>query len=87
MTERDVDEIKECVADDEDSGAVTVNDAAGVAASDASASGSSAEKAPNQQVKRTNCHFCGYLCGFLATVENGRIVDLKVDPTRYPYSE
>ena len=39
------------------------------------------------EIKRTNCHFCGYLCGFLATVEDGRIVDLQVDPTRYPYSE
>ena len=40
-----------------------------------------------QEIKRTNCHFCGYLCGFLATVEDGRIVDIKVDPSRYPYSE
>ncbi len=39
------------------------------------------------EIKRTNCHFCGYLCGFLATVEDGRVVDLQVDPTRYPYSE
>ena len=40
-----------------------------------------------REIKRTNCHFCGYLCGFLATVEDGRIVDLQVDPSRYPYSE
>ena len=40
-----------------------------------------------QKKVRTNCHFCGYLCGFLASVENGRLVDLEVDPSRYPYSE
>lgn len=37
--------------------------------------------------KRTNCHFCGYLCGVVATVEDGRVVDLRPDPTRYPYDE
>ncbi len=37
--------------------------------------------------KKTNCHFCGYLCGFVATVEDGRVVDLEPDPTRYPYDE
>ena len=40
-----------------------------------------------KEIKRTNCHFCGYLCGFLATVEDGRVTDLQVDPTRYPYNE
>ncbi len=35
----------------------------------------------------TNCHFCGYCCAFLATVEEGRVVDLEPDPTRYPYDE
>ncbi|WP_165054421.1 MULTISPECIES: molybdopterin-dependent oxidoreductase [unclassified Adlercreutzia] len=36
--------------------------------------------------KRTNCHFCGYCCAFTATVdEDGRVVDLEPDPTRYPY--
>lgn len=49
--------------------------------------GASEKDAPKREIKRTNCHFCGYLCGFLATVEDGRIVDLAVDPTRYPYSE
>ncbi|MBQ9003044.1 MAG: molybdopterin-dependent oxidoreductase [Eggerthellaceae bacterium] len=39
------------------------------------------------EIKPTNCHFCGYCCAFLATVENGRVVDLKPDPTRYPYDE
>ena len=86
MIERDVDEIKECAACGE--GAVAdAHDVAGVAAGDVPADGGVAEETSNRQVKRTNCHFCGYLCGFLATVENGRIVDLKVDPTRYPYSE
>lgn len=36
-------------------------------------------------IKPTNCHFCGYLCAFNATVEDGRVVDLEPDPTRYPY--
>lgn len=39
------------------------------------------------EMKRTNCHFCGYCCAFNATVENGRVVDLVPDPTRYPYDE
>ena len=46
-----------------------------------------AEDAQGRQVKKTNCHFCGYLCGFLATVEDGKVVDLEPDPTRYPYDE
>ncbi len=37
--------------------------------------------------KPTNCHFCGYLCAFIATVEHGRVVDLEPDPSRYPYDE
>ena len=39
------------------------------------------------EIKPTNCHFCGYCCAFLATVEDGRIVDIQPDPTRYPYDE
>lgn len=35
--------------------------------------------------KPTNCHFCGYLCGLIATVEDDRVIDLEPDPTRYPY--
>ena len=77
MIEREADDIKECVADGEGVDA-TVANVTGAAASDVSAVGGEAEETPNRQVKRTNCHFCGYLCGFLATVENGRIVDLKV---------
>ncbi|MBQ3106564.1 MAG: molybdopterin-dependent oxidoreductase [Eggerthellaceae bacterium] len=38
-----------------------------------------------RETLRTNCHFCGYLCAFLATVEDGRVVDLQPDSTRYPY--
>ncbi|MBO4353249.1 MAG: molybdopterin-dependent oxidoreductase [Eggerthellaceae bacterium] len=39
------------------------------------------------EIKPTNCHFCGYCCAFLATVEDGRVVDLRPDPSRYPYDE
>jgi thiosulfate reductase/polysulfide reductase chain A len=39
-----------------------------------------------QEIK-SNCHYCGYLCGFIATVEDGKLVDLAPDPTRYPYDE
>ena len=38
-----------------------------------------------QEKKPTNCHYCGYCCAFIATVEDGRVVDLEPDPTRYPY--
>ena len=38
-----------------------------------------------REVLRTNCHFCGYLCAFNATVEDGRVMELEPDPTRYPY--
>jgi anaerobic selenocysteine-containing dehydrogenase len=34
---------------------------------------------------RTNCRFCGYLCGLTATVEAGRVTAVEPDPTRYPY--
>ena len=37
--------------------------------------------------RKTNCHFCGYLCGLVATVEDGRVVHLEPDPSRYPYDE
>ena len=39
------------------------------------------------EVKPTNCHFCGYCCAFLADVEDGRVVGLRPDPSRYPYDE
>ena len=38
------------------------------------------------EVRKGNCHYCGYLCGFDVTLENGRVVDLAPDPTRYPYN-
>lgn len=37
------------------------------------------------EIKKSNCHYCGYLCGFNATVEDGRLVALDPDPDRYPY--
>lgn len=37
------------------------------------------------EARKTNCHFCGYLCGFTAHVEDGRITGLEPDPERYPY--
>lgn len=35
--------------------------------------------------RRANCHFCGYLCGFVATVEDGKVTAVEPDPSRYPY--
>ncbi|MDR1712969.1 MAG: molybdopterin-dependent oxidoreductase, partial [Coriobacteriales bacterium] len=44
-----------------------------------------------RRIVKSNCHYCGYLCGFLATVEDTpegeRLVALEPDPSRYPYSE
>ena len=40
-----------------------------------------------RELKPTNCHFCGYLCAFTATVEDGRVIDLEPDTSRYPYDE
>ncbi|MCB2173505.1 molybdopterin-dependent oxidoreductase, partial [archaeon] len=34
---------------------------------------------------RTNCRLCGYLCGMIAKVEEGEILEIVPDPTRYPY--
>jgi anaerobic selenocysteine-containing dehydrogenase len=43
------------------------------------------------RVVKSNCHYCGYLCGFLATVKDTpageRLVELVPDPSRYPYNE
>ena len=36
-------------------------------------------------IRKTNCHYCGYLCAFEARVEDGRIVEFTPDSTRYPY--
>lgn len=40
-----------------------------------------------KRIVKSNCHFCGYLCGLLATVEDGRVVGLEPDPSRYPYDD
>lgn len=39
------------------------------------------------ECKPTNCHYCGYCCAFLATVQDDRVIDLVPDPSRYPYDE
>ncbi len=37
---------------------------------------------------KSNCHYCGYLCGFIATVDDdGKLTDLEPDPSRFPYDE
>jgi anaerobic selenocysteine-containing dehydrogenase len=40
---------------------------------------------PEEKQVRTNCRFCGYLCGLVATVEEGRVTSVEPDPSRYPY--
>jgi anaerobic selenocysteine-containing dehydrogenase len=35
--------------------------------------------------KRTNCRLCGYLCGLIALVEEGKVISVEPDPSRYPY--
>ena len=37
------------------------------------------------KLARANCRFCGYLCGLIATVEDGRVTAIEPDPSRYPY--
>lgn len=38
-----------------------------------------------REVRKGNCCYCGYVCGFDVTIEDGHVVDLTPDPTRYPY--
>jgi len=38
-----------------------------------------------EQLRHTNCRFCGYLCGLTATVEAGRVTAVEPDPDRFPY--
>ncbi len=40
-----------------------------------------------KEIRATNCHYCGYLCALKATVEEGRVVDIEPDVTRFPYDE
>lgn len=40
-----------------------------------------------REEKPTNCHYCGYLCALVATVEDGRVIDIQPDTSRYPYDE
>ena len=40
-----------------------------------------------KEVRPTNCHYCGYCCALLATVEDGRVTEVRSDPARFPYSE
>jgi len=35
--------------------------------------------------ERTNCRLCGYLCALTAHIEDGRVVSVEPDPSRYPY--
>lgn len=37
--------------------------------------------------KKSNCHFCGYQCGLIVGVREGRVVSLEPDVSRYPYDE
>ncbi|MCQ2752361.1 MAG: hypothetical protein MJ189_04630, partial [Coriobacteriales bacterium] len=39
------------------------------------------------KILNTNCQYCGYLCAFKARVEDGRVVDMWPDATRYPHNE
>lgn len=39
----------------------------------------------NTIVKKTNCRLCGYLCGLIAYINEGKISRIKPDPDRYPY--
>jgi anaerobic selenocysteine-containing dehydrogenase len=36
---------------------------------------------------KSNCQLCGYLCGLLARVENGRVIEIQPDTNRYPFDE
>ena len=37
------------------------------------------------RTERTNCRLCGYLCALTAHVEDGRVVSVEPDTSRYPY--
>jgi thiosulfate reductase/polysulfide reductase chain A len=44
------------------------------------------EESMSRVIKKTNCRLCAYLCGLTAVVDDGRILKLEPDPTRYPYN-
>ncbi|MGE5598493.1 MAG: molybdopterin-dependent oxidoreductase, partial [Bacteroidota bacterium] len=37
-----------------------------------------------EQRVKTNCRFCGYQCGLMATVADGRVTAVEPDPDQYP---
>ena len=37
-----------------------------------------------EKLVRTNCRFCGYQCGLMATVRDGRVTAVAPDPDQYP---
>ncbi len=37
------------------------------------------------ELVRTNCRFCGYLCGLIATIQDGRVIEVEPNPGRFPY--
>ena len=37
------------------------------------------------EVRKGNCHYCGYLCGLEVVLEDGCVVDVRPDPSRFPY--
>jgi thiosulfate reductase/polysulfide reductase chain A len=42
---------------------------------------------PEETQVRTNCRFCGYQCGLIATVEQGRVTGVAPDPVQFPFDE
>lgn len=40
-----------------------------------------------REICKGNCRYCGYLCAFDVVVEDGAVVDITPDTSRYPYDE
>ena len=40
-----------------------------------------------REVRKGSCHYCGYLCGLDVALEDGHVVDVSPDVTRYPYDQ
>jgi len=36
-------------------------------------------------IRKTVCGLCGYLCGLSARIEDGKILEIEPDPSRFPY--